>query len=313
MSELVHVAVAIIQNNNKEVLISLRAKDAHQGGLWEFPGGKLEPSESVNDALKREIYEELNISILKALPFKEIKFQYTDKTVFLDVWIIKSFTGEPKGAEGQQIKWQAINDLRAENFPAANRPIINSLQLPDKYMITGSYTDIDDFSLKLETSLKNGVSLVQLRCKKSTEDEYKKLADKAISLCEAYNARLLVNTTDKLFSSFNVDGLHLTSKMLDSIQNRPISESLLLSVSCHTDAEIRKAKQLNADIILLSPVKETTSHPGEQGIGWEKFKHLSENIESTVYALGGMSIEDLLDAKKYGAQGIAAITGFWGK
>lgn len=313
MSDLVHVAVAIILNHNKEVLISLRAKDSHQGGLWEFPGGKIEPSESVSDALKREIYEELDISILKASAFKEIKFQYTDKKVLLDVWIIESFTGVAKGAEGQQIKWQAINDLRVEDFPAANRPIINSLQLPDKYMITGPYIDIDDFSLKLETSLKNGVSLVQLRCKKSSEDEYKVLANKALSLCKSYNAKLLLNTTNELFSSFNVDGLHLTSKMLNTTQNRPISDSLLLSVSCHTDAEIKKAKQLNADIVLLSPVKETVSHPGVQGIGWDKFKHLSENIESPVYALGGMSIKDLLDAKKFGAQGIAAITCFWEK
>jgi len=313
MSELVHVAVAIILNHNKEVLISLRAKTAHQGGLWEFPGGKLEQSETASEALKREIYEELKISILKASPFKKIKYQYTDKTVLLDVWVIKSFEGEPKGAEGQQIKWQAINSLQAVDFPAANRPIINSLQLPDKYMITGSYTDIEDFLFKLEKALKNGISLVQLRCKKSSEDEYKKLVDKAMSLCKLYNAKLLLNTTEKLFSSFNVDGLHLTSKLLNSISDRPISDSALLSVSCHTNAEIIKARQLKADIILLSPVNETMSHPGVSGIGWEKFKHLSENIESPVYALGGMSIRDLPDAKSFGAQGIAAITEFWGK
>ncbi|MCW8933350.1 MAG: Nudix family hydrolase [Gammaproteobacteria bacterium] len=313
MSELVHVAVAIILNHNKEVLVSLRAKDSHQGGLWEFPGGKLEQSETVREALKREIYEELNITVLSARSFKKIEFQYPEKTVLLDVWLIQSFTGEAVGAEGQQIKWQAINDLRAEDFPAANRAIINSLQLPDKYMITGPYTDINDFVLKLESSLKSGISLVQLRCKKSSEDEYKKLANKAISLCKSYNAKILLNTTDKLYSSFDADGLHLTSQMLNSIQQRPISGNLLLSVSCHTLDEIKKAKQLNADIILLSPVKETTSHPGVQGIGWEKFKHLSKDIEYPVYALGGMSANDMADAKNNGAQGIAAITGFWGE
>ena len=88
MSDFVHVAVAIILNKNKEVLISLRAKDVHQGGLWEFPGGKLEKNESVYDALKREIYEELNISILKASAFKKINFNYTDKQVLLDIWKI---------------------------------------------------------------------------------------------------------------------------------------------------------------------------------------------------------------------------------
>jgi len=313
MSDFVHVAVAIILNQNQEVLISLRAKDSHQGGLWEFPGGKLENNESAYDALKREIFEELGISILKASPFKKIKFDYTDKQVLLDVWIIDSYTGEPRGSEGQQIKWQSIYDLRLKCFPAANRSIINSLQLPEKYMITGSFSDKEDFLLKLEVSLKKGISLVQLRCKEYSKNEYIKLADKASTLCKSYNAKLLLNTTEEIFSDLNVDGLHLTSKMLNTIQHRPISDELLLSVSCHTDDEIKKAKQLEADIILLSPVKETMSHPGVQGIGWAQFKNLSESIDAPVYALGGMSTADLIDAKKSGAQGVAAITCFWGR
>jgi len=313
MSDFVHVAVAIILNQNQQVLVSLRAKDSHQGGLWEFPGGKLENNESVYDALKREIYEELDISILKASPFKKIKFDYTDKQVLLDVWIIDSFMGEPRGSEGQQIKWQSVYDLRLKCFPAANRSIINSLQLPDKYMITGSFQDEEDFLLKLEVSLKKGISLVQLRCKEYSKNEYIKLAEKASILCKSYNAKLLLNTTEDIFSILNADGLHLTSKMLNTIQCRPISEEFLLSVSCHTHAEIEQAKELKADVILLSPVKETMSHPGVQGIGWVQFKNLSESIDAPVYALGGMSEEDLIDAKKIGAQGVAAITGFWGR
>ena len=223
------------------------------------------------------------------------------------------FGKSPKGSEGQQIRWQAINELSAKYFPAANRSIINALQLPDKYMITGSFTDLKDFLLKLEVSLKNGISLVQLRCKKYSDNEYIKLADKALSLCDLYNAKLLLNTTEEIFSEINAGGLHLTSQMLNSMQHRPISDELMLSASCHTDAEIKKAKQLKADIILLSPVKKTTSHPGVQGIGWDKFKQLSESIDAPVYALGGMSTEDLIDAKNHGAQGIAAISDFWGK
>jgi len=311
MSDYVHVAVAIILNKNREVLVSLRAKDVHQGGLWEFPGGKLEKNESVYDALKREIDEELNINILKAAPFKKIEFNYTEKKVLLDVWKIESFMGEPIGSEGQKIKWQSIDDLRIENFPAANRSIIHSLQLPDRYMITGSFTDLDDFIFKLENSLKKSISLVQLRCKKYSESEYIELANKAISICQQFGAKLLLNTSEEVFSGLPASGLHLTSQMLNSIQCRPISEELLLSVSCHTDEEIKKAMQLKADIILLSPVKETTSHPGVKGIGWNQFKYLSENIEVPVYALGGMSAEDLTDAKNNGAQGVAAITGFW--
>ena len=311
MSALIHVVVAIITNQKKQTLISLRSVDAHQGGLWEFPGGKLEEGEFALDALKREIYEELNVSIKEASPFKMISHQYPDKKVLLDIWKVESYTGKPQGAEGQQIKWQLIAELNAKEFPAANREIIQALKLPERYMITGSYDNTEDFKSKLDSSLKNGISLVQLRCKKASETEYKKLVKIATSLCDLYSATLLLNTTLDIFSATNANGLHLSSQMLHSFQTRPIDNELLLSVSCHTAQEIIIAKQLEADIILLSPVKETKSHPDVKGIGWGKFTEISSNIDVPVYALGGMKESDLDDAKSSGAQGVAAISSFW--
>lgn len=124
----VHVAVAAIVNSNNEVLISLRRANQHQGGLWEFPGGKVETTETVHDALRREIKEELNIHILKAEPFIQIRHDYADKAVLLDVWEVRDFEGIPIGYEGQSVRWQSIVDLDASDFPVANAPIIEALQ-----------------------------------------------------------------------------------------------------------------------------------------------------------------------------------------
>jgi len=311
MPALVHVAVAIITNQNNQVLISLRNKKSHQGGLWEFPGGKLEKNETVFNALKREIKEELNVSIHSAFAFKAIQFHYADKSVLLDVWKVESFSGKPEGAEGQKIKWKNIDELNASDFPEANGVIIRLLKLPEKYMITGSFESDEDFECKLESSLKKGISLVQLRSKKTTEKEYKKLTKIAKCLCEKYNAILLLNSSVDVFLDSTTDGLHLTSQMLHSIQSRPVDDNFMLSVSCHTNAEIEKAKSLKADIILLSPVKETKSHPGVKGIGWEKFTEIVAGVKTPVYALGGMAEKDLPEAKKSGAQGVAAISSFW--
>ncbi|MCW8853694.1 MAG: NUDIX domain-containing protein, partial [Gammaproteobacteria bacterium] len=96
----VHVAVALIVNKNNEVLIALRPEHVHQGGLWEFPGGKVEANESVYDALLRESKEELNVYIEHAEPYLQIRHDYTDKSVLLDVWKVKQFSGEPHGVEG---------------------------------------------------------------------------------------------------------------------------------------------------------------------------------------------------------------------
>ncbi|VAW56773.1 Mutator mutT protein (7,8-dihydro-8-oxoguanine-triphosphatase) / Thiamin-phosphate pyrophosphorylase-like protein [hydrothermal vent metagenome] len=313
MSKIVHVVIAIIVNQQQQVLIALRDQNAHLGGLWEFPGGKVEPGESAFDALTREIHEELNLSISHAYPINKIKHCYADKTILLDVWQVESYLGEPQSAEGQPIKWQPISQLEAKYFPEANASIIHSLQLPDQYMITGDFENIQEFSLILERSLSKGILLVQLRSKQSSSEEYKELVKISSGVCKKYNAQLVLNTDSDIYCEVGnaSNGLHLSSKMLKAMDTRPISDELLLSVSCHNPAEIEKAKQLKANIILLSPVKETTSHPGVRGIGWKKFNELATEINVPVYALGGMTPVDLSDAKSFGAQGIAAISSFW--
>lgn len=123
----VHVAVAVIVNDKKEVLLALRSIEQHQGGLWEFPGGKVEMGESVYEALIREICEELNVTITAAEPLTTVSHDYDDKSVLLDVWNVNDFQGTPKGQEGQKIRWCAIDDLRSEELPAANEPIISAI------------------------------------------------------------------------------------------------------------------------------------------------------------------------------------------
>jgi len=96
---LIHVAVAVIVNEQKQVLIALRQAHQHQGNLWEFPGGKVELGETTELALTREVKEELGVEIAKATPLIEIRHDYQDKSVLLDVWSTRYFEGEPKGLE----------------------------------------------------------------------------------------------------------------------------------------------------------------------------------------------------------------------
>ena len=125
----VHVAVGVLRNGQGQVLIALRAEEAHQGGLWEFPGGKIEPGESVEQALSREFEEELGICVHSCTPLIQISHDYRDKSVLLDVCIVQSFSGVPRGREGQPIEWRAQSALRADDFPRANAAIIRELQL----------------------------------------------------------------------------------------------------------------------------------------------------------------------------------------
>ncbi|MBT8149183.1 MAG: 8-oxo-dGTP diphosphatase MutT [Gammaproteobacteria bacterium] len=123
----VHVAVGVVLNDKVQVLLARRAQHLHQGGLWEFPGGKLEPGESVEQALVRELREELAINAEAFAPFLKIAHDYGDKQVLLDVWLVDRFTGSPAGVEGQQVRWSNIADLDKFDFPAANAEIIKKL------------------------------------------------------------------------------------------------------------------------------------------------------------------------------------------
>jgi|TARA_B110000305_G_scaffold16258_1_gene15182 8-oxo-dGTP diphosphatase len=126
-NSIVHVVVGVLLNDNQQVLIALRPVQSHQGGLWEFPGGKVEEGESVEYALNREFEEELGISVLACTELTQIRHEYSDKSVLLDVWRIEKYSGTPKGREGQVIEWRALSKLRAEDFPKANERIIRVL------------------------------------------------------------------------------------------------------------------------------------------------------------------------------------------
>ena len=88
----VHVAAAVIRDSNGKILIARRADTQHQGGLWEFPGGKVEDDESVETALARELHEELGIVVNTARPMIKVRHDYPDKQVLLDVWEAVSYT-----------------------------------------------------------------------------------------------------------------------------------------------------------------------------------------------------------------------------
>ena len=124
----VHVAVGILINPAGKTLITRRPDHVHQGGLWEFPGGKVEDCEPVVKALYRELHEELGITVQVAEPWLQVHHAYPDKVVWLDVWRVTAWQGEPHGREGQPLTWALPAELAGCVFPAADQPIIAALR-----------------------------------------------------------------------------------------------------------------------------------------------------------------------------------------
>jgi len=311
VTQVVHVAVGVIVAADGKILIAQRPDNVHQGGLWEFPGGKVDAGETVSAALKRELAEELDIIVEQTQPLIEIRHDYGDKVVLLDVHKVTAFFGTAKGNEGQPIRWVPAAELADYRFPAANKPIITAITLADKVLITGEFSSSEDFLARLEKALKSGIKLVQFRAPQLSAMDYRALAEAAKQLCQQHHAKLILNTTVERFEASQFEALHLNRHEIQRYQTRPVSENVLLGASCHNAEEIIQARRIGADYMCLSPVAPTTSHPEATVLGWNKFAELVKQAGTPVFALGGMKISDIDRVKRHGGQGIAAISCFW--
>lgn len=311
MAKYLDIAIGVLHDKGRYCL-SLRQKHQSHAGHWEFPGGKIEVGETPVQALKREFIEELALETDGWQPLIEIPWHYDKVSVRLHVFMSDSYQGEPIGNEGQKVDWFDMTSLKNLALPQANKGIIKALELSDKYLITGMFDDAKDASRKLEQALDSGIKLCQLRAKQLSPEGFEKIAMQAIPLCHQYESRILLNGGVELLEKFpEADGIQLPSNSIYQFKARPISKDKILGVSTHTEEDIEQALKLDADFILLSPVKETTSHPGVPGIGWDSFTSMVNKVPIPVFALGGMKSEDVAIAKQYGAQGVAAISGFW--
>ena len=309
MERLIHVAAAVIRNATGKVLIAKRAADQHQGGLWEFPGGKVEANEPVVDALARELEEELGIIPQDVEPLIQIQHHYPDKSVLLDVFEVTHFSGTAWGKEGQPIQWVKNSELENYSFPAANKPIVSACQLPKTIAITPAdikgFAQLDDF---LDLAFNRSAGAVMLRLPECAQSEIEALLRSAEAFCTEKGMFFSANVSVEMGSHLSLQSVHLNAKRLRELTDRSEFSGRWLSASCHSAEELEIAVAKGLDFVTLSPVLPTGSHPTVKPIGWEGFQALVKDCPIPVFALGGLSLGQQNDARELGAQGIAAIS-----
>jgi 8-oxo-dGTP diphosphatase len=163
--------------------------------------------------------------------------------------------------------------------------------------------------MALAHALEGGLRLVQLREPRLDAPRRSAFVHAAVDLCHQYGARVLVNGDPGLAHAAGADGVHLPATQLAAQSSRP--DFALVAASCHSAAELERAAQLGCDFSVFGPVRETASHPGVAGIGWEAFAAALAVPPLPTFALGGMSRPDLEAAQRAGAHGIAAIRAAW--
>ncbi|MGH8076176.1 MAG: Nudix family hydrolase, partial [Lysobacter sp.] len=229
----------------------------------------------------------------------------------LDVRLIEHWRGAVRGLEGQALAWVPPHKLASYAMPPADRPVVAALRQPDRYLVTPEPGgDESGWLLNLQRALAAGIRRVQLRAPTADPDRWHALAVRAVVACRAAGAEVLVNSDVELARSLGA-GVHLRAAQLAQWQQRPLPSELPVAASCHDLDELHAAEALGCDFAVVGSVKPTTSHPGTRVLGWVGFSALREAVSMPLYAIGGLSVEDITEARRHGAQGIAAIRGLW--
>jgi len=312
-NEIDHVVIGIIQNTQQEILVSRRKPDAHLGGLLEFPGGKVESNETALAALQRELTEELNITVTDTTPLIQIPFHYLDRKILLDAYFVNKYSGCVSGHEGQEICWKKIKLLNDNEFPAANYGVIRALQMPERFPITPSYSeDAENFLTTFENVVSSQFTqIIQLRSHELKTTEYLELANQCAELCNKHSVKLILNRDLNVLDETQAAGIHLTGENLLNTEKRPLDKSYLVGASCHNLKEVKHANSLKLDYIFVGPVIEKINSKNTEKLDWDGFAKLSRNSLIPVYAIGGLTSNDLGACVLHGGQGIAAIRDFW--
>ena len=318
MSPVVEVAAAVmLRANGQEFLLAQRPEGKVYAGYWEFPGGKVEPGESIRAALIRELHEELGITVTECSPWLIREFTYPHAKVRLNFWRVTAWTGEigiTAPLEHSAVDWQQCGKTAnvAPILPA-NGPILKALSLPDTMLITmaeieGETMQMQRLQAALEQTKDSGPNLIQIRDKQLPSEQRRACATNVIKLARQHDAIVVINDDAELARALGADGLHLSSTSLANCAERP--DFNWVGASCHTNEEIRRAGELGLDYAVLGPVLATPSHPENPGLGWTEFATRCSGNALPVFALGGMRKALQETATQHGAHGIALMRGW---
>ena len=302
------VVAAIIRGADGCICLSKRADHKHQGGRWEFPGGKVESGETLGEALARELEEELAMIDSASTPFMTIAHQYDDIHVTLHFRDVYAWQGQPEGREGQPVQWFLPGALAGLHFPAANQPVVNAIRLPEQLVVAP-----EDISLrKLLSGIdrldaeRQGLYLRQWSDHAEVSTIVGRCHDKGVKVwLRAAGARDMATA-----KALGVFALHFPGRVLAQLDERPAFDGIT-SAAVHDMASRDKAVSLGLDMALMSPILPTPTHPGKPALGWLQAELLMKGTPLACYALGGVTPGDLASARDHGAVGIAGIRAFW--
>lgn len=320
----IRVAAGLIMDARGRILLGQRPDGKAWPGWWEFPGGKIEAGETVEQALVRELDEELGIQATRVYPWVVYVHEYPKTIVELAFCQVTSWKGEPHGRESQALDWVDPWSIRLDEsdhpiapgggslLPAATAPL-RWLRLPTLYRISniGHPDNLDAWLAGLRHELQRGLRLVQFRepAWQGDSGSLHEALRQTLSLCRQHGARCLINSRHPHNWWGEADGVHLRAADAATILQQDTRPPGWLGVSAHDAQDLHCASQLQADFVVLGHVLPTSSHPDMPGMGWQQFRELAAGAGRPVFAIGGQSQDTFETARLHGAHGLAAMRG----
>ena len=271
--KLVHVVAGVMVDARGRVLLARRTEGRDLAGLWEFPGGKVDPGETPRQALARELEEELGIHVQQAEPLIAVPQQYRDKRILLDVYRVR-YAGKPVDREQQALAWSPHEKLSTYPMPPADRPVVAALTQPAHYLVTPDASgDPRAFLAAIGRAIESGITRMQLRAPSLDAAALESLALAVKQRCDPAGVELLVNGDIALAARIGC-GVHLKSAQLMQLGERPLPSQLLVAASCHDAAELARAQDIGVDFAVLGPIARTPGHGERAPLGWRGFARL---------------------------------------
>lgn len=306
----IHVVAGVIQDARGRILLARRTETRDMPGLWEFPGGKREPGESSEDALVRELQEELGIEAQVGEWLMEVPQLYPDKRLRLEVRRIDGWKGQPRGREGQALTWVSPEKLERYSMPPADLPVVAMLRQPEHYLVTPEPgADEERWLERVGQLLRAGVRRMHLCTRGRDPARRAHLVERVLAQRGRNPVQLLLEGDIALARELGI-GVHLDAMQLGALDGRPLPAGQPVAASCHDLPSLQQAQRIGCDFAVLGPVLSSVSAPAAP-FGWEAFEAMREKVSLPIYAGGGLHPSHLAEARRHGAQGIAALRSLW--
>lgn len=302
----VDVAVGVLRAPDGRVLLAQRKPGKDAAGFWELPGGQIDPGESAAQAAERELLEEVGVRALDLAPWRVYEHDFPAKRLRLHWFHVRKWSGEPNGREGQQLAWvDPVHPTVGPLLPS-NEIVMATLALPELVAVarvTRAPGAPDELLARIPSLVADGLRLLIVRAPELAPAQRVQFTRRVRQLRRGTGLRLLLSGTALEARQAGACGLHSSAAALAGLIERPPTR--LWAVSAHNQRDLERAAAVGADVVLVSPVLPTASHPGDEALGWDGLRAMVAASPLPVYAQGGLGPGDIGRARSAGALGVA--------